>query len=70
MIEGLAEEGFDDGLAADVQFFCEAVQFVESGSVEIHVDALDGLHAVAGIGEEAGDILAGIGQAVDGFGGS
>ena len=69
LIEALAEQRFDDGLAADVQLLCEAVQLVEHGGGEIHVDALDGLHAAAGIGEEPRDILAAIGHAGDGFGG-
>jgi hypothetical protein len=45
LIQALAEQGFDDGLPADVQFFGEAVQFVEHGRSEIHIDALDGLRA-------------------------
>ena len=60
LIEALADERFDDGLAADVQLFGEAVQFMEHGGGEIDVDALDGLHAAAGIGEKPGDVLAGL----------
>ena len=48
LIEALAEQGFDDGLAADIQLFGEAVQFMEHGCGEIRVDALDGLRMTSG----------------------
>ncbi|MGH9675488.1 MAG: hypothetical protein ACRD36_00175, partial [Candidatus Acidiferrum sp.] len=67
LIEGLTEQGFDDGLAADIEFFGEAIEFVEHRGGEIYVNALDGLPAAAGISEEAADVLAGIGEAGDGF---
>jgi hypothetical protein len=34
LVEALANEGFDDGLAADVQLFGEAVQLMEHGRGE------------------------------------
>src|SRR5208282_4963249 len=69
LVEGLAEQSFDDGLTADVEFFGEAVEFVQHGGGEVDIDALDGLHAAAGVGEEPGDVLARIRQAGNGFGG-
>jgi hypothetical protein len=58
LVEGLADQGFDDGLAADVEFFGGVFQFFEHGRGEIDVDALDGLHHLAGVGEKARNVLA------------
>ncbi len=69
LVEGLAKHGFDYGLAADVEFFGGGFQFFEHGGGEVDVDALDGFHHFAGVGEEAGDGFAVVGSAGDGFGG-
>jgi len=57
LVEGFAKHGFDDGLAADVEFFCRSFEFFEHSGGEVNVDALDGLHHFTGIGEEAGEGL-------------
>jgi hypothetical protein len=67
LVEGLADQGFDDSLAADVEFFGGVFQFFEHGGGEIDVDALDGLHHLSGVGEEARNVLAAVGHARDGF---
>ena len=67
LVEGLADEGFDDGLPADVELFGGVFQFFEHGGGEIDVDALDGLHHLAGVGEEARHVLAAVGHAGDSF---
>jgi len=61
LVEGLAEHGFDDGLAADVEFFGGGFEFFEHGGGEVDVDASDGFHHFAGVGEEAGDVFAVVG---------
>lgn len=68
-VQGLAEHGFDEGLAADVEFFGGGFEFFEHGGGEVDVDALDGFHHFAGVGEEAKDVFAVVGHAGDGFGG-
>jgi hypothetical protein len=69
LVEGLADEGFDNGLAADVEFLGGVFQFFEHGGGEIDVDALDGLHHLSGVGEETRNVLAAVGHAGNGFGG-
>jgi hypothetical protein len=65
-VEGFAEHGFDDCLAADVQGFGFAVQFLEHGCGEVHVDALDsGFDDGEVAGEVGRDVLAVIGQVGD-----
>jgi hypothetical protein len=61
VVEGLAEHGFDYGLAADVEFFSGGFEFFEHGRSEVDVYALDGLHHFAGVGEEEGDVFAVVG---------
>ncbi len=69
LVEGLADQGFDDGLAADVEFFGGVFQFFEHGGGEIDVHALDGLPHLSGVGEKARNVLAAVGHARDGVGG-
>ena len=47
MVEGLSEQSLDNSLAADIELFGEAIQFLEHGSRKIYVDALDRLDALA-----------------------
>ena len=68
LIKTLANQGFDDGLPADIQFFREAVQLLEHRPSKIHIDAPDGLHTAAGIGKKLRNVSAGIGSARNGFG--
>jgi hypothetical protein len=51
LVQCLANQGLDDGLSADVEFFGGALQLLEHGRREIDVHALDGFHYAAGIGE-------------------
>ena len=41
LVEGLADEGFDEGLAADVELLGGGVELFEHRTGEVHVDALD-----------------------------
>ena len=43
-VEALTEQGLDDGLAADVEFFGGGVQLAQHGGGEVHIHALDGRH--------------------------
>jgi len=69
LVEGLADERFDDRLAADVELFGGDFQFFEHGGREIDVDALDGLHHFPGVGKKVGHVLAVICHAGDGLDG-
>jgi hypothetical protein len=69
LVQGLAEHGFDYGLAADVEFFGGGFEFFEHGCSEVDVDALNGFHHFAGVGEEAGDVSAVVGLEGDALGG-
>jgi hypothetical protein len=42
LVQSLADQGFDDGLPADVQFLRGALQFFEHGGSEIDIHALEG----------------------------
>jgi hypothetical protein len=68
LIEGLADECLDDGLAADVQFQGGLIEFLQHGRGEVHVDALDRRHHPAPIREIARHVLAPVRHPGDGLG--
>ncbi len=43
LVQSLPNQRLDDRLAADVEFFCSAFQFLQHGSGEIDIHTLDGL---------------------------
>jgi hypothetical protein len=67
LVERLAYERLDHGLAADVQLFGGSIQFLQHARRQVNVHSLDRAHHLAGIGEEPGHVSALIGKAGDGF---
>jgi AAA domain len=67
LIKRLADQRFDHGLTADVQFLCRVVQFLQHRRGEIHVAPLDRRHHTARIREKTRDVFSLIRKTRDGF---
>jgi hypothetical protein len=69
-IKALAEQGRDDRLPANVEFFPGGVKLVEHDGGEVDIDALNGRHHFSGIAEKTRDVFSTIGEARNGLGGN
>src|SRR6266478_1920034 len=67
LVKRLSNQSLDYRLAADVQFFCCVVQFVQHRRREIYIDPLDRAHHVARIREKTRDIFSIVGETGNGL---